>query len=445
MVAPHSASAIDRVVSPASRWIQLFLGVACMVAASNIQYSWTLFVPEIVKSHEGWSRAALQATFSFFVVVQTWSTPLLGHFIDRHGPRPVVLFGGVMTALGWVVYSYVTSLSGFYIGAVVAGLGVGAVYATAVNNALKLFPEKRGLAVGLTAGGYGSGTILTIIPIANMLKSSGYQSTFLTFGVLIGFVICACALFLRMPPAVADAPKSSKVTQSTRDYTVSEALLTPVFWLLLLMFTGVVTGGLMVTAQLSFMAEDLGVAKTSVSVLFISMAALQFALMLDRIMNGLSRPIFGWISDNIGRERTMFLAFTIEGLGVLALAWLGSNPTAFVILSGMVFLAWGEVYSLFSATAADTFGTKHLGKIYGALYCAKGIAALLVPFGNVLKDYTGSWHIVLYSMATMDLLAAAAALFLLRPMLRRHHAQNAARIGYGAAVAAAPARGVTVG
>lgn len=443
MAAPITASAVDESAAPSSRWAQLLLGVACMVAASNIQYSWTLFVPEILKSHD-WSRAALQTAFTLFVIVQTWSTPVVGHFIDSYGPRPLVLFGGVMTALGWIVNSYATSLPGFYAGAVVAGLGVGAVYATAVNNALKLFPEKRGLAVGLTAGGYGSGTVATIIPIANMLKSSGYQTTFFTFGVLIGVVICVCAWFLRTPPAVAATTKSAKVIQSGRDYTVGEALRTPVFWVLLAMFTGVVTGGLMVTAQLGLIAGDLGVAKSTVSFLFISMAALPFALMLDRMMNGLSRPFFGWISDNIGRERTMFLAFTLEGLGVLALGWLGSNPVAFVFLSGMVFLAWGEVYSLFSAVAADTFGTKHVGKIYGALYCAKGIAAILVPFGNVLMEATGTWKSVLYSMAAMDLLAAAAALFILRPMLRRHHAQNALSVGYGTA-AAAPARSVTVG
>lgn len=413
-----------------------------MVAASNIQYSWTLFVPEILKSHT-WSRAALQTAFTLFVIVQTWSTPVVGHFIDRQGPRAVVLFGGVMTALGWVVNAYATSLPGFYAGAIVGGLGVGAVYATAVNNALKWFPDKRGLAAGLTAGGYGSGTVITIIPIANMLKSSGYQSTFLTFGVIIGVAICACAWFLRMPPPVVAAPRASKVIQSGRDYTVGEALRTPVFWLLLLMFTGVVTGGLMVTAQLGLIAQDLGIAQSTVTFAFISMAALPFALMLDRMMNGLSRPFFGWISDNIGRERTMFLAFTLEGLGVLALGWLGANPTAFVLLSGMVFLAWGEVYSLFSAVAADTFGTKHVGKIYGALYCAKGIASLLVPLGNVLMEATGTWKSVLYSMAAMDLLAAGAALFILRPMLRRHHAQNAQPIEYGTAQAA-PARGVTI-
>ncbi len=434
MAAPVGASAVDSSATLASRWAQLFLGVACMVAASNIQYSWTLFVPEILKSHD-WSRAALQTAFTVFVIVQTWSTPVVGHFIDRHGPRTLVLFGGVMTGLGWIVNSYATSLPGFYLGAVVGGLGVGAVYATAVNNALKWFPEKRGLAVGLTAGGYGSGTVITIIPIANMLRSSGHQTTFFTFGMLIGAAIVVCAWFLRTPPPVAAAPKSSKVIQSGRDYTVGEALRTPVFWLLLVMFTGVVTGGLMVTAQLGLIAEDLGVARTRVNFLFIGMAALPFALMLDRMMNGLSRPFFGWISDNIGRERTMFLAFTLEGLGVLALGWLGSNPVAFVFLSGMVFLAWGEVYSLFSAVSADTFGTKHVGKIYGALYCAKGIASLLVPFGNVLMEATGTWKSVLYSMAAMDLLAAAAALLVLRPMLRRHHAQNAAPASASTAVA----------
>jgi MFS family permease len=160
------------------------------------------------------------------------------------------------------------------------------------------------------------------------------------------------------------------------------------------------------------------------------MAALPFALMLDRIMNGISRPLFGWVSDHIGREKTMFLAFSTEGLGILALAIFGSNPWAFVGLSGVVFLAWGEVYSLFSATAGDTFGTKHIGKIYGVLYCAKGIAALLVPFGNVLMESTGTWATVLYTMAGMDLFAALMAILVLRPLLKRHHAQSTGARAY---------------
>ena len=402
-----------------SRWAQLGFGVACMVAASNIQYSWTQFVPEIQKAH-GWERAAIQATFSLFVVVQTWCTPFVGALIDRLGPRALVIFGGVLTGLAWVINSYAASLTGFYVGAVVGGLGVGAVYATCINNAIKWFPDKRGLAVGLTAAGYGSGTILTVIPISRMIASAGYQSTFFTFGVIQGIAILLFASFLRAPARGAITyAASASVTQSRRDYTLAEALRTPVFWVMLAMFTGTVTGGLMAVAQLSVIAEDLGVRNVVMNFGFFTMAALPFALMMNTIVNGLSRPMFGWLSDHIGRELVMFIAFSLEALGILALGWYGGNPWAFVILSGIVFFAWGEVYSLFSATAGDTFGTKNIGTIYGLLYCAKGVAALLVPFGNLLMEATGTWTSVLYTMAALDLSAALAAILILKPLRRR--------------------------
>src|SRR5688500_152928 len=423
MSAPLTASAASSQVE-ASRWGQLAFGVACMVAASNIQYSWTQFVPEIQKAH-GWERAAIQTAFSIFIVVQTWSTPFVGHFIDRYGPRVLVLFGGVLTGLAWVVNSYATTLTGFYVGAVVGGLGVGAVYATCVNNALKWFPDKRGLAVGLTAAGYGSGTILTVVPIANMIATHGYQAAFFTFGLIQGAVIFLFAWFLRAPrPGVITY--SATLAQSRRDYTLGEALRTPVFWVMLAMFTGTVSGGLMAVAQLSVIAQDLGVKDIRIDFYFFTMAALPFALMMNTMVNGLSRPIFGWLSDHIGRELVMFIAFSLEAVGILALGWYGSNPWAFVVLSGVVFFAWGEVYSLFSATAGDTFGTRHIGKIYGLLYCAKGVAALLVPFGNVLMEATGSWTSVLYTMAVLDLGAALAAILILRPMRRRYALADAA-------------------
>ena len=402
-----------------SRWAQLVYGVACMVAASNIQYSWTQFVPEIQKAH-GWERAAIQTAFSIFVVVQTWCTPFVGALIDRLGPRALVIFGGVLTGLAWVINSYATSLPGFYVGSVVGGLGVGAVYATCINNAIKWFPDKRGLAVGLTAAGYGSGTILTVIPISRMIASAGYQSTFFTFGLIQGLVIVVFAAMLKAPrPGAIKYTASASVTQSKRDYTLGEALRTPVFWVMLAMFTGTVTGGLMAVAQLSVIAEDLGVRNVQMDFIFFTMAALPFALMMNTIVNGISRPTFGWLSDHIGREQVMFLAFSLEALGILALGWYGSNPWAFVVLSGIVFFAWGEVYSLFSATAGDTFGTKNIGTIYGLLYCAKGIAALLVPFGNLLMEATGTWTSVLYTMAALDLSAALAAILVLKPLRRR--------------------------
>ena len=406
-----------------TRWQQLIAGIVCMVAAANIQYAWTLFVPEISKEF-GWSRAAIQTTFTIFVVVQTWLAPIEGYFIDKYGPRVLVFIGGLFTGLSWIVNSYANSLTLYYVGAVIGGIGVGCVYATCVNAAIKWFPDKRGLAVGLTAGGYGAGSALTILPIANMLNTSGISETFWFFGLLQGGVIVVAALFLKAP--TKDAVKASdKVAQSRRDYTLPEALRSPVFWVMAAMFIGTVTGGLMAVAQLGVIAQDLGVKDFQVNLYFIAMAALPFALMLDRVMNGISRPLFGWISDHIGREKTMFIAFTIEGLGIVALGTFGHNPWAFLILSGVVFLAWGEVYSLFSATAADTFGTKHVAKIYGVLYCAKGVAALLVPLGNILMEATGTWSSVLFTVAVMDLSAALAALFVLRPMLLKHHAANA--------------------
>lgn len=407
----------------ANRWLQLIAGVVCMVAAANIQYSWTLFVPEIQNAH-GWSRASIQIAFTVFVVVQTWLTPIEGYFIDKYGPRVVVLVGGVFTGLSWIMNSYATSLTGFYVGAAIGGIGVGCVYATCVNSALKWFPDKRGLAVGLTAAGYGSGTVLTIMPIANMLKTTPYQDVFFLFGCIQGVIILLAAGFLRAPQK-GEVVFSSSVAQSRRDYTLGEALRTPVFYVMLGMFICTVTGGLMAVAQLGVIAEDLGVKKVEVNLYFFAMAALPFALMLDRILNGISRPLFGWISDHIGREKTMFFAFAMEGIGIVALGTFGHNPWAFIILSGIVFLAWGEVYSLFSATAADTFGSAHVGKIYGVLYCAKGVAALLVPVANLIMEATGSWATVLYIVAAMDLTAAFAALFVLKPMLARHHRLNA--------------------
>lgn len=400
------------------RWFQLIAGVVCMVAAANIQYAWTLFVPEIEKTYK-WKVSDIQYAFTIFVLLQTWLTPFEGFLIDRIGPRIMVMIGGVFTGLVWILYSQATTLNEFYVAAALGGIGVGCVYATCINNAIKWFPDKRGLAVGLTAGAYGAGSALTIIPIANMIKAGQFKDAFYQFGVIQGIVIFVAALFL-FAPKPGQVPASHHIKQSRHDYTLPEALKTPLFWTLFAMFILTVTGGLMAVAQLGPMAKDLGVKDNNVNLGFIVMAALPLALFLDRILNGVSRPLFGAISDRIGRENTMFIAFLMEGLGIIALAQFGKDPLMFVLLSGVVFLAWGEVYSLFSATAADAFGSKNIGSIYGVLYCAKGIAALLVPYGNMIKEATGTWTTVLYGVAAMDILAALTAIIILKPILRAH-------------------------
>lgn len=410
--------------SESRRWIQLVVGIVCMVATANIQYAWTLFVPEIQQTF-GWERASIQVAFTIFVLVQTWLAPIEGYFIDKFGPRIMVAFGAICIGVAWTINSQAVSLPGFYLGAAIGGIGVGCIYATCINNALKWFPDRRGLAVGLTAGGYGAGSAATILPIAAMIQNSGFQETFFFFGILQGGLAFIAAWFLRAPQK-GQVKASDKVAQSRRDYTLKEALNTKLFWLMLLMFTCVVTGGMMAVAQLGVIAQDLGVKDVEFNLYFFTMAALPLALMLDRIMNGISRPLFGWISDHIGRDKTMVIAFSLEGIGIIALGYFGHDPWAFLILSGIVFLAWGEVYSLFSALAGDAFGTKHIAKIYGVLYCAKGIGALFVPIGNLLMEATGTWSTVLYTVAAMDLFAAFLALTTLPRVLNAHVAKSAA-------------------
>jgi OFA family oxalate/formate antiporter-like MFS transporter len=305
-----------------------------------------------------------------------------------------------------------------YLGAAIGGIGAGVVYGGAVGNALKWFPDRRGLAAGLTAAGFGAGSALTVIPIANMIASSGYQSAFLWFGLGQGLVVVLVGLLLRAPET-GEVPASQAVQQSRRDYEWTEVLKTPVFYVMYIMFVAVGAGGLMAIAQLAPIANDFKIATVPVSLIGLTLPALTFALTIDRVLNGICRPFFGWVSDQIGRENTMFIAFLLEGIGIFALLYFGTDPVLFVILSGLVFFAWGEIYSLFPATCTDLYGKKYATTNYGMLYTAKGTAALLVPLANVLTTATGSWHAVFYVAAILNIVAAVMALFVLKPMRMR--------------------------
>jgi len=391
-----------------------------MVMIANLQYGWTLFVnPIAAKFH--WTRAAIQVAFALFVLTETWLVPLEGYLIDLFGPRLLVALGGVLVGVAWVINAQAATLSTLYLGAIVGGVGAGIVYGMAVGNALKWFPDRRGLAAGLTAAGFGAGSAITIVPIYHMIRTSGYQSAFLFFGILQGLVVLAAAGFLRAPrkgevPEVAAVPQ---LHQSARDYAPGEMLRTPAFWLLYVMMTMVATGGLMAVAQLAPMAKDYKVADLPVSLFGITMAALPFALSLDRIMNGVTRPFFGWVSDHIGRENTMFIAFSLEGLAIILLLKLAHLPTMFVVLSGLVFFGWGEIYSLFPSISGDLFGRKFATANYGLLYTAKGTASLLVPIGSLLQASTGSWVPIYVVAIAFDFIAALLALLALKPLCVR--------------------------
>jgi OFA family oxalate/formate antiporter-like MFS transporter len=413
----------------ANPWVQLVIGVICMAMIANLQYGWTLFVGPIdAKYHFG--RAGIQVAFTIFVLLETWLVPVEGYLVDRFGPRWIVVIGGALCGIAWAINSIADSLAMFYFAAALGGIGAGGVYGTCIGNAVKWFPGRRGLAAGLTAAGFGAGSALTIIPIAAMIKGSGYEQTFLTFGLMQGIVVVVLGFTLLAAPAsVAVAAPKLAPGASRHQATPVEMVKTPVFWLMYAMFVMMAAGGLMAVAQLGPIAKDFKIAEIPVSLIGITLPALTFALALDRILNGLTRPFFGWVSDQIGRENTMFIAFALEGIGIFALAKLGSDPVLFVILSGLVFFAWGEIYSLFPATVTDTFGVKFATTNTGLMYTAKGTAALLIPFGNVLAKATGSWFSVFLVSAILNVTAALLAIAVLKPLRARYTSRTGAAAG----------------
>jgi MFS transporter, OFA family, oxalate/formate antiporter len=412
--------------SAATKWWQLIFGIICMVMIANLQYGWTLFVNPIDQKYH-WGRASIQVAFTIFVLTETWLVPLEGYLIDRFGPRVMVCGSGVLVAIAWGMNAYASSLASLYFAAAIGGVGAGIIYGASVGNALKWFPEdRRGLAAGLTAAGFGAGSAVTVVPIYNVIASSGYEAAFLWFGLGQGVIVVIFALFLRAPaPSEIAAPAAPAVQQSRRDYEPIEVLKSPAFWVMYVMFVMVGTGGLMATAQLAPIAKDFHIDAIPVSILGLTLPALTFALSIDRVLNGFTRPFFGWVSDHIGRENTMFIAFLLEGIGIYALLHYATDPFMFVILSGLVFFAWGEIYSLFPATCTDMYGIKFATTNYGMLYTAKGTAALLVPLGNILYDVTGkSWTAVFIVAAILNIVAAVMALLVLRPLRVRQMAKG---------------------
>jgi len=404
-------------VHGAYRWFQLLCGVICMAMIANLQYGWTLFVNPIDAKYH-WGPAAIQVAFTIFVFTETWLVPIEGWFVDKYGPSLVVLFGGVMVAIAWVLNSRADTLVLLYTGAVLGGIGASAVYGTCVGNALKWFPDRRGLAAGFTAAGFGAGAALTVAPIAAMIKTQGYETAFFNFGIGQGVVIVLLAVFLRRPPAGLVAPVQRKIAQNRVEFSPGQVFRSPVFWLLYLMMVLVASGGLMAAAQIAPIAKDFKIADVPVNILGLSGAALTIAITLDRIFDGLGRPFFGWVSDQIGRENTMFIAFAIGAASLLTLSFYGSNPIVFVLITALFFGVFGEIYSLFPATAGDTFGAKFATTNNGMLYTAKGTASLLVPVASIVATKYG-WSAVFAISVGANVIAALLALIVLKPMRRR--------------------------
>ena len=402
-----------------NRWAQLVFGVVCMMAISSPQYVWTLFTKPMTAKF-GVALSTLQITFSLLIVLQTFFSPFQGRLVDRFGPRRLITIGAILSGLSWVLAANVDSLYALYLTyGVVGGLGTGIVYVGVVGHMVRWFPQQRGFAVGMAAAGYGMGAILTTFPISSQLSSLGLEQTLVRFGLIFALIGALAAQGLRQPGAVATsaAAPSRGGASLARDVAPSAMLREPLFWLMFVMMSMMSTSGLMVTSQIAAFARDFGVA----SALVFGLAALPLALTVDRLTNGFTRPFFGWISDRFGRENTMFFAFALEGIAMALWLTLRDQPLAFVIMSGVVFFGWGEIFSLFPSTLTDTFGTANATANYRCLYIAQGVGAIFGgPLAALMHEKLGSWVPVFGTAITLDIVTALLAIAVLKPWRARY-------------------------
>ncbi len=387
-----------------NRWFQLVVSLIAMIMIANLQYAWTLFVQPLQAS-TGWSLSDIQVAFTLFILCQTWVQPLDGWLIDRLGPRGFISAAGLLCGLGWAGLGYATTLPQLYTLYCLAGIGAAFVYSGSIGSALKWFKDRRGLASGIMAAGFGGGTALFIPIISSTIASSGYQSAFIATGLFQGLMILAVAQFMRHPPA-EPAPAATPATGAgsqvgRRHFTTFEMLRTPQFYVMYIMFVLMATGGLLVTANAGPMARSWG----------LTAAALTLAATLGPLANGASRIFWGWASDRIGRETAMIVAFGLQAVCLVMVVVFGSRSGAwFAFTLVLVYFTWGEIYSLFPSTAADYFGTRNATSNYAVLYTAKGVASIIGGwFGAFLYEQSGSWSMGFYGSAVMALIAAAMA------------------------------------
>jgi OFA family oxalate/formate antiporter-like MFS transporter len=406
-----------------ARWIQLVLGLLCMMSISSPQYIWTLFTKPLAAKF-GVTLPELQVTFSLLVFLQAFLSPFQGSLIDRFGARTLISIGTLTAGSSWVLASFAHSEAMLYLTyGVLGGIGTGIVYVGVVGLVVRWFPERRGFAAGIAAAGYGMGAIVTTFPIAASLQARGVESTLWTYGIVFAVVGFLAAQGLRMPSAAA---ADGNLAASSRDRSPAQILRTPVFWLMFVMMTMMATSGLMVTSQMASFAADFGISNAVV----FGLAALPLALTIDRFCNGLTRPLFGFISDRIGREQTMCIAFSLEAVAMTSWLALRGDPTLFVLLSGVVFLGWGEIFSLFPATLTDTFGNRFATANYGWLYISFGVGSVFGgPLAALLHQHTGSWIPVFGTAISLDLLTALLALFVLKPLRKRFTSGADASLG----------------
>ncbi len=399
-----------------NRWVQLVGSLIAMIMIANLQYGWTLFVQPLQQAH-AWKLSGIQLGFTLYILCQTWVMPLEGWLIDRMGPRWFITIAGVLCGCGWVALGYVKTLTGLYAYYSLAGVGAAFVYSGSIAAAVKWFPDRRGLASGIIAGGYGCGAALFIPVLAYLIRQYDYRAAFTFSGILQGVVIILVAQVLRNPDEEfrkAHAGRGTVSFQSRRTteiFNTGEMLRTPHFYVLYTMFVMMAYGGLLVTAQAAPVARAW----------HISSAALTLALTLNPIANGASRVFWGWVSDRVGRETTMMIAFFLQSCCLLSIVLVGRlSGVLFTVTLVLTYFTWGEAFSLFPPATADFFGAKHATSNYAFMYTAKGVASIIAGYLSAQTfERFGSWSLPFYCAAVLALLSSVMALGLRSASLPR--------------------------
>ncbi len=374
------------------------------MAVANLQYTWTLFALPL-KDALAAKLSAVQLAFTLFILAQTWLAPFEGWLADHFRPRPLALIGAALVGANWVGAGWARSLDSLYAFCLLGGLGCGLVMAAGGRIALRCFADRRGLAMGVVSMAYGLGPVIAVAPVQRAIESWGYARAFVVCGLVQAAVAALAATFLQEPQG-APSPSATPLARLPR------VIATRTFALMYAVMALVAVGGLLITAQLAPMAASFGMSKET---LVLGLGAVSLAIMLDRVTNAAARPFWGAVSDRLGRCETLALAFACEAAAIVLLAASGGHPLRFVVLSGVAFFAWGEIFSLFPAIVADVFGADEAMTDYGALFTAKGVASLLAGWGAArLVEGRVSWPSVLLAAAACDALAALLAFFPLR-------------------------------
>lgn len=388
-----------------SRWLILISSIIVMMVISIYQYSWSIYAYAISNDLK-WTLTTISLTFTIYVYLSTFIQPFSGFLADNYGSRKLAFISSILVGMGFIASSYTSRPEELYLTYGLGSLGVGALYGIATGTAVKWFSERKGLATGLVTFGFGAGASLFNLPIQSLINANGFRNAFTYVGIFMLVVLIPLS-FMMVYPKTSGSKDSGMTKGSEVNYTPTKMLRTWQWYLIYLTFIITPTAALMFGAQLKPMAVEFNIPTNYLNVV----------LVVFPLANGLSRVIAGIISDRIGRERTMAIFYSLLGISLLGLSFLGSTPPSFLLFTFIASLLGGSPYTFYPSIIGDYYGTKYVTVNYGITYTAKAWSGLLSGWVTAyLVEAYGTYRLPLTFIA---LLCMAAAVLSSPIILRR--------------------------